>query len=139
MSNIFEMIKRHEGLKLTVYKDTVGILTIGYGRNIESRGISISEAEMMLNNDIADCMAELRVNLPYFDVLDSVRQDVLIDMCFNLGLQGLRKFKLTLTHIQHGDFEMASETMLDSNWAKQVGNRAVELSQMMKTGKYQDV
>lgn len=139
MSNLFNMIKRHEGLKLTAYKDTEGILTIGYGRNLEGRGISIQEAEMMLDNDISDCMAQLRVNLPYFDVLDSVRQDVLIDMCFNLGFDGLLKFKLTLTHIQHGDYAMAAEAMMDSRWAKQVGDRAVELSKMMKTGKYQDL
>lgn len=138
MSNLFDMIKRHEGLKLTAYKDTEGILTIGYGRNLEGRGISIQEAEMMLDNDISDCMAQLRVNLPYFDVLDSVRQDVLINMCFNLGWPGLQKFKLTLTHIQHGDYAMAAEAMMDSKWSKQVGDRAVELSEMMRTGKYHE-
>ena len=138
MSNIFDLLKRHEGLKLTVYKDIMGISTIGYGRNLEGRGISISEAELMLDNDIADCMAQLRVNLPYFDLLDSVRQDVLIDMIFNLGLAGLQKFKMTLTHVQHGDFAFAANAMLDSHWAKQVGKRAIELSEMMKTGKYQD-
>src|SRR3990172_12251916 len=113
MSNIFDMLKRHEGLKLTVYKDTMGIPTIGYGRNLEGRGISIQEANMMLDNDIADCMAQLRVNLPYFDLLDSVRQDVLIDMMFNLGFAGLQKFKMTLTHVQHGDFSFSAYSILD--------------------------
>lgn len=138
MSNLFDMIKRHEGLKLTLYKDIVGISTIGYGRNLEGRGISIQEAETMLDNDVSDCMAQLRVNFPYFDVLDSVRQDVLIDMCFNLGFDGLMKFKLTLTHIQHGDYVLAAEAMLDSKAARQCPGRYKELADMMRTGKYQD-
>ena len=138
MSNIFDLLKKHEGLSLKPYKDSLGFLSVGYGRCLDKKGISIQEAEMMLDNDVSDCMAQLRVNLPYFDVLDSVRQDVLINMCFNLGLTGLQKFKLTLLHLQHGDYSMAAESMLDSKWAKQVGPRGVELSEMMRTGKYQD-
>jgi lysozyme len=136
MSNLFSMLKRHEGLKLKPYKDTKGLLTIGIGRCLETKGITELEAEMLCNNDIAQCMVNLRSFLPWFDKLDSVRQDVLMDMCFNLGISGLLKFHNTLTLIEQGKYIEASKEMLNSEWAKQVGDRAVELSYMIEIGKY---
>lgn len=134
--NLFDIIKKHEGLRLKPYKCTAGKLTIGFGRNLDDKGISIEEAEFLLNNDISKCMAELRRNISWFDSIDSVRQDVLIDMCFNLGIGGLLKFKTTLEHIKRGEYDLAADCMLSSLWARQVGDRAVELSNMMRIGKY---
>ncbi len=136
MSNLFSMLKRHEGLKLKPYKDTKGLLTIGIGRCLETKGITELEAEMLCNNDIAQCMVDLRNFLTWFDKLDSVRQDVLMDMCFNMGISGLLKFHNTLTLIEQGKYVDASKEMLNSEWAKQVGDRAIELSNMMAIGKY---
>ena len=89
---LIPMIKRQEGLRLKPYKCSANKLTIGYGRNIEDVGITEAEAEGMLMGDIANCLIQLSV-LPYFDTLDSVRRDVLTDMCFQLGFSGLLKFK----------------------------------------------
>jgi len=138
MGHIVNLIKKHEGLRLKPYRDSVGKLTIGYGRNLDDRGITRDEAEYMLNNDVSRCMAELRQNLPWFDRLDPVRQDVLIDMCFNLGIGSLLKFNQTLGHIEKAEYDLAADCMLDSLWAKQVGARAVELSFMMRTGTYKE-
>ncbi len=138
MSNLFSMLKRHEALKLKPYKDSKGLLTIGIGRCLDTKGITELEAEYLCNNDIAACMSDLRTHLVWFDKLDSVRQDVLMDMCFNLGIGGLLKFHNTLTLLEQGKYVDASKEMLNSEWAKQVGDRAIELSNMILTGKYRN-
>lgn len=133
---LVEMIKRHEGLRLNPYRCTSGKLTIGYGRNLEDKGISEKEALILLENDLNDVIASLYKYIPWFFKLDVVRQDVLTNMCFNLGIHGLLQFKKTLRAIQDGDYDKAADEMLDSKWAEQVKSRAMELSRMMRTGQY---
>lgn len=128
---LIEQLKKHEGIRLKPYKCTAGKLTIGVGRNIEDRGISEDEAEYMLQNDIDICMHELSKNLPFFYGIPEVAQIVLIDMCFNMGMPRLLKFKKTLNYIADQDFKLASVEMLDSNWAGQVGIRANYLSNQL--------
>lgn len=136
MNSIFytalDLIKAHEGLRLKPYYDTEKNLTIGYGRLLE-RGISIDEAELMLKNDLEGVMLELSTVHPYRQ-LDPVRQCVLLDMCFNLGLPRLLQFRKMWTAIRLGQYEIAANEMLDSRWAKQVGIRAHRLSEMMRRG-----
>lgn len=129
-----ELLIKHEGLRLKPYVDTVGKLTIGVGRNLDDVGISKDEALFMLDNDIEKCEAELK-QFDWFNNLDEVRQIVLLDMAFNLGIPRLLKFKKTIQYIQDCDFENAAKEMLDSIWAKQVKGRALELSEMMRTGR----
>ena len=129
-----DMLMKHEGLRLKPYKDTVGKLTIGYGRNLDDKGISEIEASIMLDNDIKDAKNDLFTALPWTFSLDENRQSVLINMCFNMGIVSLLKFKQTLSNIQSGDYEKAASCMLDSLWAKQVGSRATYLANVMKTG-----
>jgi lysozyme len=129
-----ELLIKHEGLRLKPYVDTVGKLTIGVGRNLDDVGISKDEALFMLDNDIEKCEAELK-QFDWFNNLDEVRQIVLLDMAFNLGIPRLLKFKKTIQYIQDCDFENAAKEMLDSTWAKQVKGRALELSEMMRTGR----
>lgn len=131
---VTEMLKRHEGLKLKPYKCTAGKLTIGYGRNIEDNGISISEAEAMLNNDIQSFRDILYHRYKWYAGLSQVRKAVVIDMTFNLGISRFAKFKKTIEFIRQGEFGKASVEMLDSNWANQVGYRATELSKLFKKG-----
>lgn len=135
--SITTLLLKHEGLKLKPYRCTSGKLTIGVGRNLEDRGITKSEAMYLLSNDIADVIHQLKEKLPVFNVLDQTRQDVLVDMAFNMGVGGLLEFKNTLASIEKGHYRKASKQMLQSKWAKQVPNRAGELSEMMKTGEYQ--
>lgn len=138
MESLIDQIKRHEGLRLKPYHCPSGKLTIGYGRNLEANGIYNDEADLMLRNDIERCIFELSSTFPWTNKLDIARREVLINMCFNLGINGLAKFKSTLKAIEEGNYENASSYMLDSLWAKQVGDRALELANQMMTGKYQE-
>jgi len=128
-------LRLHEGERLKPYRCTAGKLTIGIGRNLEDRGITREESAYLLANDIAAEERELLRALPWVATLDEVRQRVLLDMAFNMGIVGLLGFKRTLATIQAGDYQAAATMMLDSRWAKQVGQRAERLSRMMATGK----
>lgn len=131
---LIEQLLLHEGIRLKPYKDTVGKLTVGVGRNLADKGLTKDEALYLLTNDIADATAECRRYIEFFDTLDEVRQRVLIDMAFNMGIHGVLGFKTTLGHIAAGRYDAAAESMLQSKWATQVGRRAHRLAQWMKTG-----
>lgn len=128
-------LRLHEGERLKPYRCTAGKLTIGVGRNLEDRGITREESAMLLANDIAAEERELLRALPWVATLDEVRQRVLLDMAFNMGIVGLLGFKKTLATIQEGNYQLAAAMMLDSRWAEQVGARAERLARMMATGK----
>ena len=130
-----EQLIRHEGLVLQMYKDSVGVLTIGVGRNLEHVGLrSEAEARYLLRSDIVAIRAELERAIPWINDLSEKRQHVLMDMGFNLGVTGLMNFKKTLRLVADGDYGAASLEMLKSRWANQVGRRAVTLSEMMASG-----
>lgn len=146
---------RDEGERLRAYRDTVGKWTIGVGRNLDDVGISsaetaalgittasakrdgISQAQsrMLLGDDINRCEKDLDRALPWWRGLDDVRQRVLLNMCFNMGLRTLLGFRNTLAMVERGDYADASLNMLESKWARQVGARAVRLSRMMRHGR----
>jgi lysozyme len=105
------------------------------GRNLEDRGISREESAYLLLNDVRAMEQGLICALPWFSQLDDVRQRVLLDMAFNLGVQGLLEFRRTLEAVRSGRYQQAAGMMLESKWAGQVGQRAQRLSQMMATGK----
>lgn len=125
---------RDEGIRLKPYRDSVGVLTIGVGRNLDDVGISAREAYYLLDNDIACAERECREAFPWFDALDPVRQDVLLNMAFNLGIVGLKGFVRTLAAVRRGDYTAAAKGMLASKWAKQVKRRAARLASEMETG-----
>ncbi len=136
MNRIKEQLIRHEGLRLKPYRCTAGKLTIGIGRNLDDCGISQTEAYVLLENDIQNCEKQLLDEIPeIYHGLDEVRKSVLLNMCFNLGIGGLLEFNNTLAFIAAGDWERAANGMLASKWAKQVGRRAIELSELMRKGK----
>ncbi len=130
---------RHEGLRLKPYRDTVGKVTIGVGRNLDDVGISEAEAHAMLDADIDRTERALRAALPWVDELDDARQGVLLNMAFNMGVgvpgsaRGLLGFPYTLGLVQAGKYDEAAKAMLESKWARQVGKRATELAQIMAT------
>ena len=125
---------RDEGLKLKPYRCTAGKLTIGVGRNLDDVGISASEAMMLLDHDIERVLAQLNMHLPWWHKLSENRARVLINMAFQLGINGLLKFKNTLTLIQAEKYQDAAKAMLDSKWAQQTPNRARRLAKMMEEG-----
>ena len=134
IDRLITQLKVHEGVRSKVYLDTEGIETIGVGRNLRDRGLSDDEIELMLANDIRDFQEEVERAFPWWSDMDDVRQRVVVDMAFNMGLGSLSKFVNTLAHIENGRYEEAGVEMLDSKWARQVGDRANVLSDMMKTG-----
>ena len=133
-NRLIRQLRLHEGERLKPYRCTAGKLTIGVGRNLEDRGITAQEAAYLLSNDITSTQAALLKALPWVATLDDVRQRVLIDMAFNMGLGTLLTFKRTLAAVQGGQYQQAAAMMLESRWAGQVGQRAQRLSQMMATG-----
>jgi len=135
-----EQIKRHEGLVLHAYKDSLGYLTIGYGRLIDKAkhgGISEAEAEYLLQNDVSIVLSALHRNIMFFDRLCAPRQAVLVNMAFQMGINGLQKFKKTLSLVEMGDYDSAADNMMKSLWAKQTPNRAAEMAEQMRSGQWQ--
>jgi lysozyme len=153
---------KHEGLRRMPYRCTAGKWTIGVGRNLDDKGLSVDEqlaifgqelprgewmrrllddgitdahAAMLLDHDIDQTIAALDTRLPWWPVLGDVRQRVLIDMGFNLGVPGLVKFTHTLAAVRDARWDDAAAGMLASLWARQVGARATRLAEMMRTGR----
>ena len=129
-----DLLKAHEGLELKPYRCTSGKLTIGYGRNLEDKGITKEEATYMLIQDVTETYDLLCARYGWFSELNRTRQAVCIDMAYNLGMGGFHSFKQTRRHIANHDFDLAANEMLKSKWAEQVGDRAIELSKLMKEG-----
>lgn len=134
---LLKQVQRHEGCELMPYEDTVGVLTIGYGRNLQHNGISKGEAETMLLNDISNTIKEAK-GFSWYEGLTEPRKAVIVNMIFNLGLPRFSKFVNTISFIEDGMHELASEEMLNSKWAHDVGNRAIELSRQFATGEWQE-
>lgn len=130
----FKLITEHEGFRSKPYYDTVGKLTIGYGRNLMDRGLTREEAVHLLINDIKNCIEELETHLPVFKKLSTTRKAVLIDMVYNIGLPRLLGFKKMLKALEEGNYERAADEMLDSRWAEQVKTRATHLANLMRRG-----
>ena len=139
MSNLTEMLRRHEGVETHAYKCTSGKITLGCGRNIDPDGgigLSDDEIEYLLQNDTARCAEELGREFPWFSGLDQIRADAMIDLCFNIGITSLRKFVNANAAMARDDYNEASAQYYQSKWASQVGDRAIEICAMIKTGKY---
>ena len=116
-----------------------GYETIGVGRNISESGLGLSkdEVEYLLKNDILRCRNELLGEYDWFENLDSVRQEAMIDLSFNLGQTKLRTFVKALGHMADGNYEEAGREFYNSRWAEQVGDRSLEVCQMIGSGEYQ--
>ena len=124
----------HEGLRTHAYVDTVGKLTIGVGRNLTDKGITRVEALYLLDHDIDHAIQDLEAAFPWVVSLDPVRQAVLVDMSFNLGITKLKGFVNTMKAVEQGRWQDAASGMRNSLWARQVGYRATKLARMMVTG-----
>lgn len=135
---LLEMLKRHEGVKSHVYLCSAGYETIGVGRNISKSGMGLSDDEVdyLLENDIARVIKELSSEYPWFNTLDDVRKDAMIDISFNLGATRLRGFKRALAAMEVADYKTAAKEFLDSKWSRDVKGRATELCYMIEMGSY---
>lgn len=133
---MIEQVKAHEGLRLKVYDCTEGYKTIGYGRNLETNGISEEEAEEMLMNDLAKVESKLD-SIGLLDGHNDARQAALINMCFQIGFAGLMRFTNTLRYLKSHQYDEAAKEMLESRWAMQTPRRAKELSEQVRIGEFQ--
>lgn len=150
VADLRSQLQRDEGLRLKPYLDccgrfwrlcecpTKGKLTIGYGRNLDDKGVSEAEASGMLDNDIRDFTAAVVAELPWIIRLDEARRAVLVNMALNIGIGGLmQKNPKALAACQRGDYAEAAREMLDGPWKHQVGPRAFRLARQMETGEWQ--
>lgn len=126
-------LTRDEARRYRIYTDTVGKVSGGIGRNLTDKGFRDNEIDLMYQNDIVEAETWLDRNLPWWSALDPVRQRVMMNMAFNMQgkLLGFRNF---LAAAQRGDWSKAAAEMLDSLWARQVGDRAKRLASMMRSG-----
>lgn len=130
-----EQLKRDEGFSAGMYIDTTGNRTIGYGFNL-SVPMAEDEASALLEIRMNKATATLLANLPWYSALDSVRQGALTNMCYNLGWEKLSAFHDTLAAFEAHNWDAAATAMLDSLWAKQVGDRATRLAQQVRSGEW---
>lgn len=134
-------LRGDEGVKAQAYQDHLGFWTIGVGRLIDARkagsGLRPEEITFLLNNDIDDRIRELGRRLPFFLDLDPARQGVLLNMSFQMGVEGLLGFKNTLKLVEQGRYDDAADGMLLSKWASQTPERAHRLAVQMRTGLWQ--
>lgn len=133
---VTEQLRRHEGIRRKPYLDTVGKTTVGVGRNLDDKPLTDDEITYLFLHDVDDATddAKMAIGEPVFHALTEPRKAVLVNMAFNLGLTRLRKFKKMLVAIKTGQWSEAAEEMLASAWAQQVGPRAQELADLMRTG-----
>ena len=124
----------HEGLELKPYRCSADKLTIGVGRNIQEVGITEEEAMVLLANDIARCAGECTREFPWFLDLTPLRKEAVINLVFNMGMATFKKFKKTIAYLEAGNFELAGTELLDSNYARQVGQRSQDVANMLADG-----
>lgn len=139
--NLTRQLRGDEGVREQAYQDHLGYWTIGVGRLIDKRkpgsGLRDHEIDYLLKNDILDRVDALTRRLPWFKDLDEARQGVLLNMSFQMGVDGLLGFNNTLGLVRSGYYEQAAEAMLKSLWARQTPARARRMAEQMRTGEWQ--
>jgi lysozyme len=139
-AELTRQLKGDEGVKPQAYQDHLGFWTIGVGRLVDTRkpgsGLRPEEITFLLNNDIDDRINALGRRLPWFLQLDAARQGVLLNMSFQLGVDGLLGFKNTLRLVERGDYAQAADNMLLSKWATQTPERARRMAEQMRSGQW---
>ena len=138
MNDLIKMLKRHEGVRSKVYMCSANFETIAVGRNISESGLGLStdEIDYLLNNDIKRVREELTDEYFWFPALNDARQAAMIDISFNLGATVLRNFVKSLDAMANEKFDLAADEFMNSKWATQVGNRAIEVTDMIRSGQW---
>lgn len=135
-----KQLERDEGKVAYAYQDSLGYWTIGIGHLIDHRKGGFIPDEVitiLFDLDRANVDAALEANLPWVKNLDEARRGVLQNMCFQMGIGGLLKFKNTLALIKAGEYDKAADGMANSLWAKQTPSRSRRLQKQMRTGEWQ--
>ena len=132
IDGLIERLKVSEGFKESVYKDTLGIDTIGYGFAIKDLVLSEEISEMILKEKVEALISRIENKFEWFVEMPPEVQSVIVECCYQLGLYGFSRFKKTLAHLKEKEFKQAADEMLDSRWAKQTPNRANMLAQIVR-------
>ena len=132
MNKLIESIKKHEGYVGIVYKDSLGIDTIGYGFAIKDLELDEDICEIILERKLHNLIDRLLLKFGWFKYMPPEIKDIVTEMCYQLGVTGFSKFKKTIAYLQDKKWEEASVEMLDSLWARQTPNRAKEMSDRVK-------
>ena len=122
------------GKKINGGSAVIGNPTIGVGRNLSGKGLSDDEIEYLLNNDINECIKDLEDIFSDFSELEPNVQRALVNMRFNLGHYGFRKFKHMISAVKARDFKTAKEEIKSSKWCRQVGSRCKFVSDLIYKG-----
>lgn len=139
-NRVMAKLREEEGEVLHAYQDHLGFWTIGVGRLIDKRkngGISKEESTVLLQNDVTRVWNKLCDEIPWIMELNEPRQGALVLMAFQLGIEGLLKFKTSLSHIRMGNWQRAHDNMLLSLWAQQTPARAGRVAKQILTGEWQ--
>tara|TARA_R100000664_G_C2758980_1_gene148296 strand:+ start:5949 stop:6356 length:408 start_codon:yes stop_codon:yes gene_type:complete len=131
MKNLIENIKESEGFVEHVYNDSLGIPTIGYGFAIKDLILDEDIAEEILLRKVKALALRVQNKFDWFNTAPDIIKEVVIEMCYQLGLGGFSKFKKTISYLEKENYLEASKEMLDSKWAKQTPNRAKKLSKIV--------
>lgn len=134
LQRLYARLTLDEGREKKPYRCSAGKLSIGVGRNLEDRGLRDDEIDLLLANDVREAIGECRRLIRGFDQLNEVRQEVLVNMMFNLGYTRLAGFKKMIAALAMNDWTEAANQMLESKWADQVGARADRLAAAMRKG-----
>lgn len=129
--SLIEAVKESEGFRSKVYKCTEGIDTIGYGFAIKDLVLDEDISEMILRRKLDSLIDRANKRFKFLKDLPIKAQDVIYEMCYQMGISGVSKFKKTLLYLENHEFKMASKEMLDSRWARQTPNRAKKLSDII--------
>jgi lysozyme len=142
LTTLIAELRRDEGVEYSPYKDTKGVPTVGVGHNLNAKPLPAGwkyplndvQVDALLDDDLEDVFHDLDRFLPWWTDLSDVRQRVLANMCFNLGITKLLGFRNTLVYMRQGKYSQAADGMLASAWASQVKGRAQRLADMMRKG-----
>ena len=132
MSDLIESINQHEGFRSKVYDDSLGIPTIGYGFAIKDLQLEEDICDMILERKLSILKERIEKKFQWYRYMPQEIKDVVVEMCYQLGVYGFSRFKKTIAYIQNKQWEEASVEMLDSRWAEQTPGRAREMSNRVK-------
>ncbi len=130
--SLIDSIKQHEGYRSKVYKDSLGIPTIGYGFAIKDLELDQDICDLILERKVKDLKDRIKKKFSWYKYMPPTIKDIVVEMCYQLGLYGFSCFKKTISYLQNKEWEKASVEMLDSRWAVQTPRRARELSEIVK-------
>ena len=131
-THLLDAVKLSEGFRDRVYKCTEGVDTIGYGFAIKDLVMDEDIAEMILRRKLDALIDRVKKRFPFVEEMPQAGQDVIYEMCYQLGVSGVSKFKKTLAYLENREYRMAASEMLDSKWHRQTPNRSQRLSDIIR-------